>query len=60
VDLEENKPLILSGDGQVLRQDVRLRAILQPYECWGTAMTARLLRYLEFLVENRRRFYQAF
>jgi hypothetical protein len=60
VDLDENKPLILSGDGQILRQNGRLRAILQPYECWGAEMTARLLRYLEFLVENRRRFYQAF
>jgi hypothetical protein len=60
VDLEENKPLILSGDLEALRQDARLRAILRPYECWGAAMTARLLRYLEFLVENRRRFYQAY
>jgi hypothetical protein len=60
VDLEENKPLILAGDRQVLRQDARLRAILQPYECWGAAMRARLQRHLDFLVENRRRFYQAF
>jgi hypothetical protein len=59
VDLEDNKPLILAGDLQALRQDARLRAILQPYECWGAAMTARLLRHLEFLAENRRRFYQA-
>ena len=60
VDLEENNPLILAGNQQVLRPDVRLQAILQPYECWGAEMMSRLQRSLDHLIENRRRFYQAF
>jgi hypothetical protein len=57
VDRDENRLLVLSGDLQAIRRDADLQEVLRRYECFGDEMTAKLWRHLEFMVENRRKYY---
>jgi hypothetical protein len=57
VDRDENRLLVLSGDLEAVRRDADLQEVLRRYEGFGDEMTAKLWRHLEFMVENRRKYY---
>jgi hypothetical protein len=59
VDADEHVSLILAGDLSAVKQDARLQAIFQQYEGFGLSMQQKLVHHLEFMVENRRKYYAA-
>jgi len=59
VDAEANRNLIITGDPGSIRRDVELQESINRYANYGSVMLARLWTHLEFMVENRRSFYQA-
>jgi hypothetical protein len=59
IDLEQNRDLIVTGDLDAVRRDGGLLGVLEPYRGWGTGLMEKLWRHLEFLLDNRRRFYAA-
>jgi len=60
VDAERNKQLVLTGDMGATRRAVTLEGVLNAYQGYGPVMQEKLSKHLEFLVENRRKFYVAF
>jgi hypothetical protein len=58
-DMDVNKPLILAGDPKALRRDVAIQVILQMVERCGPEVVIRLWDHLEFIVDNRRKYYLA-
>src|SRR5207302_1364300 len=59
VDLEENRSLVLRGDMEAIGRDACLQEVLRRYQYHGHELTQKLWQYLEFLVENRRKYYAA-
>jgi hypothetical protein len=57
VDRDENRLLVLSGDLEAIRRDADLQEVLRRYQGFSDEMTAKLWRHLEFMVENRRKYY---
>jgi hypothetical protein len=59
IDDDSRRPLILSGDLQAIKKDPTLQALFQKNQGYGAAMEQKLWRHLEFMVENRRKYYAA-
>ena len=59
VDDDSRRPLILSGDLEAIKNDPQLLAILRQFQGYGSAMHDKLAQHLEFMVENRRKYYAA-
>ena len=59
VDDDTRRPLIRKGDLTAIKQDKGLVALLKRYEGFGAPMRDRLVKHLEFMVENRRKYYLA-
>ena len=60
VDAAPNKPLIMTGNGAALRQHPQVAVLLAAYLGYGPTMLEKLGKHLDFLIENRRKFYVAF
>ncbi len=60
VDDDVNKPLVASGDLEVIRKCGSVQEVLRRYEGYGPVMQEKLWKRLTFLVENRRKFLKAF
>jgi len=59
VDEESCRQLILSGDLEKIKKDVQLMAIFSQFQGYGSPMQEKLANHLEFMVENRRKYYAA-
>lgn len=59
IDLDKNRVLINSGDMEAIRQDATLRRFMQANSRYGEEMLHKLWAHLEFMVENRRKYYYA-
>ena len=59
VDDEKNRECMLRNGPEELRQNPEIQAILQAYATYSSEMGDRLLRHLDFMVDNRRKFYRA-
>jgi hypothetical protein len=60
VDHDANKPLVIRGDLDTIRQCPALQELLKRYLCYGRVMQEKLNKHLALLVENRQKFFQAF
>lgn len=60
LDSVERKPLIQTGDVDLVKQDPYVQGIMREFAGYGPVMLEKLTKYVEFLVENRRKFYIAF
>lgn len=60
VDGEQNKPLVMTGNMDAIRGAIALLGIINAYQGYGAMMQEKLSKHLEFLVENRQKFYKAF
>jgi hypothetical protein len=58
-DLEANKPLILAGDCDAVREDAAVQVILRLAEQCGPHFANRFWKHLEFVVHTRRKYYLA-
>ena len=59
VDEDSHRPLVLAGDLSTIKKDVLLLAIFRQFQGFGAAMQEKLMHHLEFMVENRRKYYTA-
>jgi hypothetical protein len=59
VDEDGNQPLIQQGDLAAIKGHPAVEAILGRYAGYGKEMVQKLTRHLEFMVDNRRRYYLA-
>ncbi len=59
VDAEGNRSLILTGDLDAVRRHPALQEFLDRYRGYGTPMMAKLWRQVDYLVENRKKYYEA-
>lgn len=60
VDADANKSLVETTDMNALRTCTSILTLLRRYEGYGPVMREKLLKRLDFLVENRRKFFKAF
>jgi hypothetical protein len=58
-DLDINRALILAGNMQALRQDVSIQSIVGTVHVHGPAIVHHFWRHVEFVVENRRKYFEA-
>jgi hypothetical protein len=58
-DLDINRPLILSGDLDAVRSDIAIKSILDLLDKYGPAITDRLWHHVEFVLENRKKYFEA-
>lgn len=56
-DLDEKRDLLTRGNMNEVRQDPEIVRIMQSYQGYGHELVRKLWDNLEFLVENRRKFY---
>jgi hypothetical protein len=59
IDDDKNRPRITHGDVQEIKKHKEVQAILAQFSQFGSAMSDKLERHLEFMVENRRKYYRA-
>jgi serine/threonine protein kinase len=59
LDFERNRRPILAGDMDFVRQDPDIQRFMQYYTRFGQEIIYKLWQYLEFMVENRRKYYCA-
>ena len=59
VDEDSRRALVLSGDIDAIKKDAQLSALLRQYDGFGSALRDKLIHHLEFMVENRRKYYAA-
>ena len=59
LDLPRNRPLILAGDMNAIRQDPGMTRFMQTQQRYGPEMLHKLWAHLEYMVENRRRYFYA-
>ena len=59
VDLDKNRRLILTADMEALRHDDSLRKFMHAHQRFGDEILHKLWHHLEFVVENRRKYYYA-
>jgi hypothetical protein len=59
VDADESKPLVTGGDGETIRNCPSLVEIMRRYDAYGPVMQEKLWKRLFFLVENRKKYFQA-
>jgi hypothetical protein len=60
VDADENKALVVGADLAAVVNAPALQLLLRRYDGYGPVMREKLLKRLTFLVENRKKFFQAF
>lgn len=60
LDSADRKPLIETGDVNTAKQDPYVQGILREFSGYGPVMLEKLDKHIEFLVDNRRKFYLAF
>jgi hypothetical protein len=60
VDLDRNRKLILTGDMAAIRADPDIQRFLTAHAKFGQDMLYKLWQHLEFMVENRRKYYSLF
>jgi hypothetical protein len=58
-DKEENVDVILAGDTEAIVVDPEVLEILRPFQHHPIEILERLMEHLDFMVENRRSYYQA-
>jgi len=59
VDEESNRLCILESNPEEIKRKPEIQAILNEYAGYGLEMREKLLRHLEFMIENRRKYYKA-
>ncbi len=59
VDDDANRGCMLHTDVEEIKRTPEIQAILHEYAGYGEEMCAKLLRHLEFMVENRRNYHKA-
>lgn len=59
VDDEANRPCIMQTDIEEIKRLPAIVAILHGYANYGQPMQVKLVRHLEFMVENRKKYYRA-
>jgi hypothetical protein len=59
VDQDQNRAVVVRGDREAMRRDDGLQDVLHRYQGYGPEVADKLLRHLEFVVENRRQYYAA-
>jgi hypothetical protein len=59
VDDDVNRACIMNTELEEIRRKPEIQVILHKYANYGQAMQEKLLRHLEFMVENRRKYYNA-
>ena len=60
VDLDKNRQLILTGDMEAIRNDPAIKTFMLAHLKYGQEVLHKLWSYLEFVIENRRKYYFAF
>lgn len=60
VDFDRNRRPIMAGDMDFVRQDPDIQRFMQHYARYGQDMVHKLWEHLQFMVENRRKYYYAF
>jgi GYF domain 2 len=59
VDDDVNRACIMKTELEEIRRKPEIQVILHEYANYGKAMQEKLLRHLEFMVDNRRKYYKA-
>jgi hypothetical protein len=59
VDDDKNRVFMLQAGPEDLRRHPEIQRILQAYAPYGREMHDKLLRHLDFMVDNRRKYYRA-
>jgi hypothetical protein len=59
LDQASSRPLILALDLEAIRNHPEIQKVLENYAGYGDAFRAKLLRHLEFMAENRCKYYTA-
>jgi len=59
VDADANHACVMQADPEEIKCKPEIDAILQEYANYGKDMRDKLLRHLEFMVENRRKYHKA-
>jgi hypothetical protein len=59
VDAAANKPLVTKGNLDTIRNCSSIQALMHGYEAYGQVMQEKLWKRLFFLVDNRKKYYQA-
>jgi hypothetical protein len=59
VDDDKNRQCILQAGAEEIKSSPEVQAILQPFANYGKELQEKLLRHLQFMVENRRKYYNA-
>jgi hypothetical protein len=59
IDADANKPLVAQGAIAVIRGHAEVQRIILSYQPHGAELVQKLWKHLEFMVENRRKYYAA-
>ena len=59
IDDDVNRACVMEAKMDEIKGKPEIQAVLQKYGVYGQAMQEKLLRHLEFMVENRRKYYLA-
>jgi hypothetical protein len=59
VDADSNKPLVTNGNLDTIRNCSSIQVLMHSYEAYGQVMQEKLWKRLFFLVDNRKKYYQA-
>jgi hypothetical protein len=57
LDKESSQPLVVALDLDAIRNHPEIRTILEAYDPYGETFRHKLLRHLEFMLENRCKYY---
>jgi hypothetical protein len=60
VDADSNKPLVTAGKLDTIRSCSSVQALMRKYDAYGPVMQDKLWKRLFLLVDNRKKYYQAF
>jgi hypothetical protein len=60
IDADVNKPIVVSGAVDAIKEQPGILAVMQAYAGYGPVMLEKLEKHLTFIVDNRRQFYAAF
>jgi uncharacterized protein DUF4339 len=59
VDEDCNRPLVMAGGLGAIKKNAQVLAILQKHPGYGAVLQDKLIQHLEFMVENRKKYYSA-
>ena len=57
VDADQSRPLVARGAIDIIRSNPEVQRIIQAYLPHGPEMVQKLWKHLDFMVDNRRKFY---